>query len=114
MNYRAIDEILDMTKREQNADTRFFNYQKIMQKYDTTGTVSPLVEFLKFNKDNIPSELTKIDADVLREVTGLKKIDIKHKIGLRKKEKGGKGQSKLLKEKQKHLDDAMALSTNEH
>ena len=100
MNYRAIDEILDINKREQNVDTRFFNYQKIMRKYHVAGKVSPLVEFLKFNKDNIPVELSKIDAEVLREVTGLKRIDIKHKIGLRKKEKGGKAHSKILKEKQ--------------
>ena len=114
MNYRAIDEILEMYKRESNTDTRFFNYQKIMQKYDTKDTISPLVEFLKFNKNNIPTELTKVDAEILREITGLKKTDIKHKIGLRKQEKTtGKGKAKLLKEKQQMLDDIQAMDTSE-
>ena len=101
----AIDEILEMNKRQKNIDTKFFNYQNIMQKYERPDAISPLIEFLKFNKDNIPTELTQIDAEVLREITGLKKTDVKHYVGLRKKDQNKKGMAKLLKERQRLLDE---------
>ena len=112
MDYKAIDEILQIHKTEKDVDERSFNYQKILKKYQTKDTVSPLVEFLQFNKGNIPTELTQVNAEILREVTGLKKIDITHKIGLRKKEMG-KGMAKLLKEKQQMVDDIQAMESNE-
>ena len=74
-----------MNKREDNTDAKFYNYQKIMKKYERKDVISPLAELFRFNSKNIPTELTQIDSEILREITGLKKQDVKRYIGLRKK-----------------------------
>ena len=42
-----------------------------MKKYERKDVISPIAEFLKFTKENIPTELTQVNADILREITGL-------------------------------------------
>ena len=75
-----------MVEDEDKGD-RNYKYQQILDKYNFTDYHSPLMQFLLFSKFDFPRELTRMPAEIVKEITGVHKSDINQMpMGLRRKE----------------------------
>ena len=72
---------------DEDKGERYYKYQQILDKYNFTDYHSPLMQFLLFSKFDFPRELTRMPAEIVKEITGVHKSDIEHQpVGLRRKE----------------------------